>query len=141
MKKIATFIVIIIIIICVLGFSYQNYMTKKTEIEKNNLIYNGLYEKEISGNELATVINKTIDNNEKNNIKQNENGEYIENDTNSIKIEIKFKQSDKIFPIESIYSKRVSEFIRLYGQVKFKCTEIEYHKSTKFIKYLYFQEV
>ena len=141
MKNIVIFVMIIIITICVLGFSYQKYMNKKTEIEKNNLIYNRLYEKEISGNELATVINKTIDSNEKNNIQQNKNGEYIENDANSIKIEIKFKQSDKVFPIESIYSKRVSEFIRLYGQAKFKCTEMEYHKSTKFIKYLYFQEV
>ena len=141
MKKVAICAVIIIITICVFGFSYQKYMAKKTEIEKNNLIYDRLYEKEIIGNELATIINKTIDNNEKNNIKQNENGEYIENDTNSIKIEIKFKQSDKTFPIESIYSSRVSEFIRLYGQVKFKCTKIQYHKSTKFVKYLYFQEV
>ncbi len=141
MKKIAIFAVIIIIILCIFGFSYQKYMTKKTEIEKNNLMYDGLYKKEISGNELATIVNKTLDSNERNNIKQNENGEYIENDTNSIRIEIKFKESDKIFPIESIYSSRVSEFIRLYGQVKFKCTKIEYHRSTKFIKYLYFQEV
>ena len=141
MKKIALFIAIIIITLCIGGFSYQKYIAKKTEIEKNNLIYSELFEKEISGNELATIINKTLDNNEKNNIKQNQNGEYIENDTNSIRVEIKFKQSDKVFPIEAIYSKRVSEFIRLYGQAKFKCTKIEYHKSTKFVKYLYFQEV
>lgn len=141
MKKIAICAVIVIITICIFGFSYQKYIVKKTEIEKNNLIYDRLYDREINGNELGTIINKTIDSNEKNNIKKNENGEYIENETNSIRIEIKFKESDKIFPIESIYSSRVSEFIRLYGQVKFKCTKIEYHKSTKFVKYMYFREI
>lgn len=141
MKKVLIGIVIIIASIGIFVILYQKYTAKKTEIEKNNLMYDNLYEKKINGNELATIINKTLDSNEKNNIKKNENGEYIENDTNSIRIEIKFKQSDKIFPIESIYSSRVSEFIRLYGQVMFKCTKIEYHKTTKFVKYLYFQEV
>ena len=100
-----------------------------------------MYEKEITGSSLATIINKTLDKNNKNNIKKNENGKYIENEDNSIKIDIKFKDSDKIFPIESIYSSQMSEFIRLYGQANFKCTKLEYHKSTKFIKYLYFEEI
>ena len=141
MKKVAIFIVSVVAIVCLVWFAYYQYKAKRSEIETNNLEYEGLYEKEITGNNLATIINKTLDNNSKNNIKQNENGEYIDNGENSIKIDIKFKDSDKIFPMESIYSKQMSEFIRLYGQATFKCTKVEYHKSTKFIKYLYFEEV
>ncbi len=141
MKKVAIFIVSIIVIICLFWYAYYQYKAKKSDIETNNLQYEELYEKEITGSNLATIINKTLDNNSKNNIKKDENGEYIENEDNSIKINIKFKDSDKIYPIESIYSSQMSEFIRLYGQASFKCTKLEYHKSTKFIKYLYFEEI
>lgn len=141
MKKITIFIVSIIIILAVFTYTYYNYKTKKNDIDASNMIYKLAYEKELNGNNLATIINKTLDTNEKNNIEKDSKGLYIENNENSIKIEIKFKQSDHIFPMEKIYENKVSEFIRLYGQAIFKCTKMEYHKKTKFIKYLYFEEV
>ena len=141
MKKIVIGIVIIIVVFCSLWYKYYQYKAKKSEIDTHNIEYDSLYEKEINGNNLATLINKTIDSNEKNNIKKNENGQYIDNDRNSIRIEIKFKQSPKIFPIEIIYLNQVTEFIRLYGQAMFKCSKIEYHNSTKFVKYIFFEEV
>ena len=141
MKKIAIFIVSVIVILAVFTYVYYNYKAKKSDIDSNNMIYKSVYEKEISGNDLATIINKALDTNEKNFIQKDENGLFIENNENSIKIEIKFKQSDHVFPMEKIYENKVSEFIRLYGQAIFKCTKMEYHKKTKFIKYLYFQEV
>ncbi len=141
MKKIAIFIVSVIIIIAVFTNIYYNYKAKKSDIDSNNMIYKSAYEKEISGNDLATIINKALDTNEKNYIEKDDEGLYIENKENSIKIELKFKQSDYVFPMEKIYSNRVSEFIRLYGQAKFKCTKIEYHNKTKLVKYLYFQEI
>ena len=141
MKKIAIFIVCVIIIITIFTYIFYNYKIKKSDIDTNNMIYNMAYEKELSGNKLATLINKALDSNEKNFIKKDDKGFFIENDENSIKIEIKFKQSDHIFQMESIYLNKVSEFIRLYGQAIFKCTKIEYHNKTKLVKYLYFQEV
>ena len=141
MKKIAIFIVWVIVIIAVFSYIYYNYKTKKNEIDSSNMIYKTAYEKEISGNDLATIINKALDSNEKNYIEKDSEGLYIENNDNSIKIDLKFKQSDYVFPMEKIYANKVSEFIRLYGQAIFKCTKIEYHKKTKLVKYLYFQEV
>ncbi len=141
MKKIVIYIVCIIITITTVAYIYYQVKSKKSDIETNNVVYDNLLEKELTGNKLATIINKTLDNNERNKIEKDGNGLYIENDTNSIKIEIKFKLSDNIFPIESIYTKKVSEFIRLYGQANFKCLKIEYHKKTKFVKYLYFEEI
>ena len=141
MKKIAIFIVSVIVILAVFTYVYYNYKAKKSDIDSNNMIYKSVYEKEISGNDLATIINKALDTNEKNFIQKDENGLFIENNENSIKIEIKFKQSDHVFPMEKIYENKVSEFIRLYGQAIFKCTKMEYHGRTKLVKYLYFQEI
>ena len=141
MKKLAIFIICTIAILAVIGYVYYNYKVNKSNIDTNNMIYKNAYEKELKGNDLATIINKALDNNEKNNIKKDKDGLFIENNENSIKIEIKFKQSDHIFEMEKIYQNKVAEFIRLYGQANFKCTKLDYHKKTKLVKYLYFQEV
>ena len=141
MKKIAIFIVSTIVIIAVFTYIYYNYKAKKSEIDSTNMVYKSAYEKEISGNDLATIINKALDSNEQNFIEKDSEGLFIENNENSIKIDIKFKQSDHIFPMEKIYENKVSEFIRLYGQAIFKCTKLEYHGKTKLVKYLYFQEI
>ncbi len=141
MKKITIFIVFIIVIIAVFSYIYYDYKAKRNDIDSNNMIYKTAYGKEINGNDLATIINKALDNNVKNNVEKDSDGNYIENKENSIKIEIKFKQSDHVFQMESIYLNKVSEFIRLYGQAKFKCIKIEYHRKTKLVKYLYFEEI
>lgn len=141
MKKIAIFIVCLISIISIVAFKFNEYKIKQGKIEEYNLIYKQAYNKEINGNELATIINKTLDNNEQNHLEKDEKGIYVDNNENSIKAEIKFKQSDNIFPIELIYQNQVSKFINLYGQAKFKCTKLEYHKKTKLVKYLYFEEI
>ena len=141
MKKIVIFIICVIIILTVFAYIYYNYKWKKNDIDSNNMIYKMAYEKELNGNNLATIINKALDTNEKNKIEKDDNGFYIENNENSIKIEIKFKQSEHVFQMEMIYLNDISEFIRLYGQAIFKCVKIEYHNKTNLVKYLYFQEV
>ncbi len=141
MKKVAIFIICIIIIIIAFIYKYNDYKSEKSQVDTNNMIYKQAYEKEISGSELATIINKALDNNEKNEVQKDSDGLYIENEENSIKIEIKFIQSDHIFRIETIYLNKISQFIKLYGQAKFKCTKLEYHKKTNLVKYLYFQEI
>ena len=141
MKKITIFIVCILIAITFIAYLCNEYKIKKSQIDTSNLEYKSTYQKEINGNSLATIINKALDSNEKNNVEKDENGAFIENDDNSIKIDIKFKQSDHVFKMEDIYLNKVQEFIRLYGQALFKCTKIEYHNKTKLVKYLYFQEI
>ena len=140
MKKLVIIFIGIIAIISSVSYAYCMHKAKKGEIQINNSVYSNLYQKELSGNELATIMNKTLDNNEKNNIEKDENGNYINNNNNSINIEIKFKQSDNVFSMETIYKNQISKFIELYGQVKFKCIKLEYHSKTNMIKYLYFEE-
>ena len=107
----------------------------------NNKEYVELYNKEIEGNELATLINKIENKNENNLVARDENGLFIENDTNSIIINIKFKQSDSIFRGEKISRNGITNFVNLYSAAKFKCTNVEYHKNSKYIKSIFFEEI
>ena len=88
-----------------------------------------------------TVINKASDQNESNGIEKDEKNTYIENDTNSIKIEVKFLESDKIFSMEAISSLGAEQFIKNYNMMTFKCTKKEYHQKTNSIKYMLFEQI
>ena len=66
---------------------------------------------------------------------------YIENDTNSIKINIKMIDNDNIYAMETIYDNKISEFIKYYSQIKFRCTDIQYHKNTNMVKSLLFEQI
>ena len=85
MKKIVIFIICVIIILTVFAYIYYNYKWKKNDIDANNMIYKMAYEKELNGNNLATIINKALDTNEKNKVEKDDKGLYIENNENSIK--------------------------------------------------------
>ncbi len=138
------YILIFVIIIAILGIICYNYAQKKitsNEIKLKNSEYINLYNKEISETELATLINKVYDQNEKNNVEKDDKGIFKDNLTNSINIEIKFKQREDIYSFELIYQKDVTTFLRLYSKEYFKCTKMEYHEKTKLIKYLYFEQV
>ena len=87
------------------------------------------------------LINKAIDDNTKNEITKNNKGKYIENETNSIRIDIKFTDDDSIHTMEEIYLGGIDIFVQYYNQIKFKCTKIEYHQTTHKVKYMFFEQV
>lgn len=108
MKKTILFIIcIIIIIIAVFYTKYINYKSEKNEIKKSNLEYEAYLNKQVLGTDLTTIINKAVDSNEKNKVQKNEKGVYIENDKNSIKIDIKTIDLDEelIYNMESFYTR------------------------------------
>ena len=55
---------------------------------------------------------------------------------NSIVAVIKFKYADGAMNIrgEKIFNGEIHNFISHYGNIKFKCTKIEYHEATKKVK-------
>ena len=89
MKKVAIFFIIIILIICAIFAMYISYKANYNISKKSNLSFEKYLNKEVYGSELATVINRAIDRNEKNEVEKNNKGIYQNNDTNSINIEIK----------------------------------------------------
>ena len=78
----------------------------------------------------------------KNKIQKNEEGLYIENEENSIKVYIKLKYEDdySILEIERILNNGAENFIKNYSTASFKCTEITYHEKTGNVKSLTFTE-
>ena len=87
MKK--TIFVILLVFLAIIACIYMNYkelLSKQTQAQKFNsefLFYN---QEAVLGTSVTTVINKAIDNNEKFQIPRDENGLYIADKENSIKI-------------------------------------------------------
>lgn len=140
-KSLFIILAIIFIIICVVSLSIINLKSEKKETIKENLEYEQYINKEVLGTDIATLISKAVDNNEKNNIPKDEKGHYINNEKNSIKIDLKMTTIDKTYPMEEIYNKQITTFIQNFNTVKFKCTTIEYHKKTGKISKLVFEEL
>lgn len=141
MKKIAIFFVIIVILICGISYLYLNYKANYNEAKKANLEFDRYLNEEVYGVDLATIINRAIDNNEKNEVEKNNKGIYLNNDTNSISMEIKMTDNDSIYQMETIYNGGIQNFVNYYNNIKFKCVDIKYHDSTNKVKYLLFEQI
>lgn len=142
MKK--TFLVLFILLTCLtissIGF-YFTYRNDINSIAKFNQDFEQYKEKEIDGTEIGTIINKAINYNEKNEISKDENGNYIENNDTSIKIDIYIKDNKTIYSMETIYKLGTAQFVGNFNIETFKCTKIEYHNRSKRVKYLYFEQI
>lgn len=141
MKKIAIFFFIIIAIIVGMSYFYISYKIEYNQIKQENVQFDNYYNKEIYGTELTTIINKAIDKNTINEIEKDKKGFYLNNNENSIHIDIKISDNDTVYKMETLYQGEMKRFVEYYGQVKFKCTKVEYHNSTNKIKYLLFEQI
>lgn len=141
MKKILILFSALVIAILGLIYGYFTYNNSANKIKKENAEYQKYYEQEIYGAELATIINKAINSNENNKVEKDNKGKYIENEENSIKIEIILLLTEKTYPMEEIYNKNTAEFVKYFNLEKFECTKIEYHKKTGKVSKLLFEQV
>lgn len=146
-KTIITIVCIVVTIIAIVFWYYNDYKSKYAEIEQFNLQYEVYLDKEIYGSEVATVINKIIDSNDKNGVEKeyvindgNKYYFYIPNDENSIKMDIKITDNDTIYPMESLYQGEIIKFVQNYNGIKFKCTKIEYNSAKK-VNYMLFEQI
>lgn len=146
MKKNLIILISILLIICAFVVYFViNYRNMQMEAQINNKEYNTYKDKTIVGTTLVSIINKTVDNNEKNNIEKDNSNVYIENEDNSIKIYIYFldedgKRIETPYTMEQIYNKGSDSFIKLYGTSNFTCINIDYHKKTGNVKSLTFEQ-
>ena len=130
-----------LIIITILTYIYFNYRKINILAKQQNSEYEQYTQDTILGSTLMTLINKVSDQNEKNRVEKDKQNRYIENEENSIKIEVKFLESDKIYAMEAISNLGSEEFIKNYNNMNFKCIKKEYHEKTKLIKYMLFEQV
>ena len=141
MKKTILFFAMIIIIVSGISYIFMNYKANYNVSKKENIEFENYLNKEIYGTDLLTVINKAIDSNEKNEVEKNSKGTYQDNEKNSINIEIKISDNNTIYQMEKIYKGGTGNFLNYYGNIKFKCIDIKYHKSTKKVKYMLFEQI
>lgn len=141
MKKVIIFLVTIVIIVCIIAFQYNSYKRNQNSISSENAEFEKYTNNEIYGIDLATIINKSIDKNEKNKILKDEKGFFIQNDENSIEVEIHIKENDTTYKMEQIYKQGTEQFVQFFINEKFKCSKVEYHEKTDRIKYMLFEQL
>lgn len=142
MKRNIIFIVaIFLVVIAIITYSFYNIKRTEKENSQNNRAYQSFYNQEVLGTDVISIINKAIDSNEKNAVDKDEKGHYIDNNKNSIIIEIKFKEQEQIIKMEAIEKSGEQKFLILFGATSFKCTKIEYHQNTNNVKYMYFEQI
>ena len=140
MEKISIVIIAIIIIVAVVGVKYISYENAQSLIKQENKEFEQYQDKELNGLDVATVINKATDKNTKNNISKDEKVNFIQNDENSIEVEIYMSDNDITYKMESIFNAGTEQFVQYYSNINFKCSKIEYHKKTGRIKYILFEQ-
>lgn len=141
MKKLALFFLIVVIIVSGISYMYLNYKANYNEAQKQNKQFESYLGQEIYGSELTTIINKAVDNNENNEVEKDNKGNYINNDNNSIQIDIDILDNEKTYKMETLYQGGMDKFVRFYGEIKFKCMKLEYHKQTNKVKYMLFEQI
>lgn len=142
-KKIIIMISIFMIITLIVGYGVYQYRSQIIKAQKINKQYEEYYEIEILGTELISIINKTMDLNEQNEIPKDKSGYYITESKNAIKIYVQFKYKGdvKIVSMEDIAASGTESFIKTYSTENFKCTKIEYYEDIKNVKSLTFEEI
>ena len=104
MKKILIFLLIVIAIISTIVYVLFSYNTINNRAQRKNLEYESYKNKEITGADVASLMNKAIDNNEVNKVEKDEKGNYKDNGKDSINIDIKFIDNDETYRMETIYN-------------------------------------
>lgn len=140
MKKIFIFLAIVLVIVAIVSFQYISYKNEYNIIQNENAEFEEYKDKEVYGLNVGTMINKAVDKNTKNKIEKDDNGNFIQNDSNSIEIEIYMTDNETTYKMETIYNAGTEQFVQYYGNIKFKCSKIEYHEDTGRIKYMLFEQ-
>lgn len=141
MKKIIIFFGIVVVIVCSITFAVNSKIQEYNQIKNYNYEFSQYFDKEIYGIDLASVINKAVDNNTKNKVEKDEQGYFINNDKNSIQIEVYLSEGEMTFKMEQIYKQGTEKFVQFFINSKFKCSKKEYHKDTGRIKYMLFEQI
>ena len=138
-KNILLFVIIAIVILILVCYQIINIKNAKKEVLKYNSEFEKYTGKEIYGTDIVTIINKAIDNNERNKIKIDDDGFYINDNINYIGVEIHITTNEKTYKMETINKVGVINFISNFNLVSFRCTYIEYHQNGKISKMVFTQ--
>ena len=142
-KRITIILLVFMIILAFISYKVYNYRKQLLQAQEINNSYKTYENIQILGTQLISIINRTIDINEKNDIEKDNQGLYIENNKNSIKVYIEFiyGKETRTIEMEKIANNGIDSFIDIYSTADFKCTNISYHEKTNNVKSLTFTEL
>lgn len=143
MKKTIAVIVLILVIASVTTIiHFQNLQKREKEILKYNMEYEEYNVTGLNGLDITTIINKALNENERNNVQKDEFGFFINNGENSINIEIQLTVNGdgKIYQMEQFNQVGMDDFIEAFATMKYDCKKVEYHTKTGKIAYMLFAE-
>ena len=140
MKKIMIFRTFIIIILTLFAIKYYNFKDEYRKTKGINAQYESYFQKELYGTDVATIVNRAVNDNENHNVKKDSKGFYIDNNKDSIKVDVKITDNNTVYSMESLYGGGMTNFVNFYNNVEFECTKIEYHEGTQKIKYILFEQ-
>lgn len=144
MKKALISLLIILIVVTIISVIFISNNYKETvEIKKINQEYEIYLNKELLGTDVTTIINRAANSNEKNEIPKDEKGFFIENDTNSIKVEVVMldEENTRTYQMETIQKVGINRFIDNFNLINFRCSKIEYHNKTKLVRKIVFEQI
>lgn len=142
MKKPLIIIVLaFIVVMSILGLLLVNIRNGNKRMQQINIEYEYYLNKKIYGTELATLINKAIENNKKYEVKKNEKGLYINNETSSILITIEMIQTKETYHMEQIYALGTEQFVNLFNSSVFESDKVTYHEKNGRIAEILFKQV
>ena len=142
MKKNIIYILLIFCIITIyISAKVLNFRETKMQVKRFNAEYEQYLNKIIYGTDVVTVMNKAIDNNTKLKIEKDSENNYIENKETSIKIYIKMIGTEEKYSMELIDKVGINSFINNFNTIKFKSSEVKYHKKTGQLSEIIFEEL
>ena len=131
MKKSVIFVITIIFIVVIFAIMrYNNFEAKQKDILNFNMKYEEYNKDNLNGLDVVSLINHATSNNEKYEIKKNDDGTYILDDMYSIEIYVTMIINNTTYPMERINKLGMNSFIQNFGEVTFKCTDVTYHEKT-----------
>ncbi len=141
-NKILLILIIFMCVLLVVAYYVYSYRNSIAESQKMNREYEQYQNSQMLGSELISLINKTVDVNTDLGIEKDQDGLFIDNEENSIKIYVNFVYEDdyKTLEMEKIYNNGAENFMKVYSTASFKCTEFTIHEKTNNVKSLTFTE-
>ena len=143
MKKVFIYILtLVIILLAIISINISNKNTENNNIKNFNLQYEAYHDKALQGTDVVTLINKAINNNEKNKVKKKKKGLYIENDETSVKIiVILYNEQDEVqAEMETINKVGIQNFISNFNLTEFEISEIKYNSLGRVSKIILVQK-
>ena len=141
-NKILFILIVFACVLLVAAYYVYSYRSSIAESQKINKEYEQYQDVQMLGSELISLINKTVDVDTKLGIEKDQNGMFIDNGENTIKIYVNFIYQDdyKTLEMEKIYETGAENFMKVYSTASFKCTELTRHDKTNNVKSLTFTE-